>query len=195
MPIFFVFFGRSGAGKGTQADLLGKYLKEQDQEHPTYYFQTGGFFRDFLKKDTYTSKLVKETLKKGGLLPEFLPIWIWGQYLIDNYTGKENLILDGISRKFLESAVLDTALDYYNIKKRYIILLNVSEKWASERLFERGRSDDTKNEIKRRLGWYKEKVVPAVDFFRDKKEYLFLDINGEQKIEEVHKEIISQVTL
>jgi adenylate kinase len=194
MPNIYIFYGRSGAGKGTQADLLKKYLEQTDSEHATLHFETGGAFREFIKKDNYTTGLIKKTLDVGGLLPEFLPIWIWTQFFIDNFTGKENIILDGVARRMPEAPVLDSALKYYNFQKVFIIYLNVSRECVTERMKKRGRHDDTEENIKERLDWYEENVVPVVDYFRNNDRNTFLDVDGEPAIEEIHKEIISKIS-
>ena len=73
VPQTFIFIGRSGCGKGTQSELLHKYLDEHDkEEHLIFYLETGARFRDFIAKDNFTSKLAKkvsehkESGKRGG---------------------------------------------------------------------------------------------------------------------------------
>jgi adenylate kinase family enzyme len=68
----------------------------------------------------------------------------------------------------------------------------VSHEWATDKLLKRGREDDNKEEIENRLNWYYQNVVPALNFFRNDSYYKFLPINGEQTIEEVHKEILEK---
>ena len=74
-PQTYIFFGRSGSGKGTQAELLIKYLQEQKRE--VLYIETGRVFREFMEQDSYSARLTREMLSGGGLLPVFLPVWIW----------------------------------------------------------------------------------------------------------------------
>ena len=40
-PQTFIFVGRSGSGKGTQIELLQKYIKEQMPEIGSYLFVMG----------------------------------------------------------------------------------------------------------------------------------------------------------
>ena len=189
-PETFIFFGRSGSGKGTQADLLISYLQKKDPERKVIHIETGKQIREFLAENTYTSKLTQNIVKNGGLLPAFLPIWVWTEYLIRNFSGNEHLVLDGLSRRASEAPVLDSALSFYGIKHPFIILLNVSREWSKERLLNRGRSDDTVTDIERRLDWYDNNVLPAIEFFRTKPEYTFIEINGEQSIEKTHSDIL-----
>ena len=189
----FIFYGRSGSGKGTQAELLKKYLEKDNPEREVLYLQTGGRFREFIKRDTYTSGLVRDVLDEGKLLPAFLPIWVWTESLVDRFTWREHLIFDGICRRVFEAPVFDGAMKFYGREKPDIILLNVSDEWATTRLFERSRTDDTEKDIRTRLGWFESDVKPTIEFFKDNLDYSFHNINGEQTIEEVHHEIISKV--
>ncbi len=187
-PQAFVFFGRSGCGKGTQAKLLSDFLKSQGKE--VIYTETGSQFREFMKSESYSSRLVGEILKEGALIPVFLPIWIWTDILVKNFTGTQSLILDGVCRRFEESVALDSAFDFYKIEKPAIILMKVSKDWSFTRMMERKRADDTPEKINNRLDWYEKDVVPSFEYFKNKKGYNFIEINGEQTIENVHKDIL-----
>ncbi len=185
----FVFFGRSGCGKGTQAKRLVDFLKTKGRE--IVYVETGEQLRGFIKRGNYASKLVENIIKEGALIPVFLPIWIWTNIFLDNFSGKEDMVLDGVCRRFEESVALDSAFDFYKIEKPNIIVMNVSKDWSYTRMMERKRDDDTPEKIQNRLSWYEKDVVPSVDYFRNNSKYNFIEINGEQTIENVHKDIIS----
>lgn len=187
----FVFFGRSGCGKGTQAKLLMEFLKSKNRE--VIYTETGSKFREFIKSENYSGKLAGDILREGALIPVFLPIWIWTDILIKNFSGTQDLVLDGVCRRFEESVALDSAFDFYKIEKPNIILMNVSEKWSFARMTERQRADDTPEKIQNRLDWYKKDVVPSFEYFKNKDRFNFVEINGEQSVEDVHKEIINKL--
>ena len=190
----FVFIGRSGSGKGTQARLLEGYIKDVDSLNNVLYLETGARFRDFLKDSNYTAKLSQEIYKRGDLQPDFLAIRIWADELQEKLSGDEHLIFDGTPRQLREAYVLETALDFYQRKDVYIVYPNVSRKWSEEKLSKRGREDDKNlEEIKKRLDWYDEKVLPVIEYYRGNPRYHFLDINGEQTIEEVHNNIVEKV--
>jgi adenylate kinase family enzyme len=129
-------------------------------------------------------------MDEGGLLPEFLPIWIWTEYLVKHFSGEEHMVLDGLARRAHEAPILDSALRFYQREKPFVILINVSKKWAIERLLGRGRSDDNVSDIEKRVNWYYENVLPSVEYFKTNDFYNFIEINGEQEIEDVFKEII-----
>lgn len=190
-----IFYGKAGAGKGTQAQLLKKYLEERDKEHPVLYVETGAAFREFATQDNFTARLVKETLDTGGLLPEFLPVWIWTDLFIKNITENEHIILDGLARQRDEVPVLYHALQFYRRPSIAVIVLHVSRAWSVLRLSERGRTDDTEAEVDKRLRWFDENVIPAIGTWRSISGVLVREINGEQGMDIVHREIVKTLTV
>lgn len=194
-PQTFIFFGPSGSGKGTQAKLLIEELKKRDPGRNILYLETGQKLREFATEASLTARKTKEVLDNGGLMPEFLPVWLWTQYFIDHVSGDEHIILDGVSRRQHEALIIDSALQFYGRKNPTVISLEVSPKWATERMGERGRADDNEVEIKRRLEWYEKNVVPAINHFKNNPYYTFVPINGEQSIEDVHREILEKLKL
>lgn len=192
-PETFIFFGRSGCGKGTQAKMLMEYLAKEDPDRKSIYIETGAKIREFLAGESHTAKLVKEVIDHGGLLPEFIPIWIWTNHLIGNFSGNEHLFLDGLSRRIPEAPVLDSALTFYGRRRRIIVFIDVSRTWSKTRLLSRGRKDDNDRDIEARLDWYDINVLPTVEIFKKDPRYIFVRVHGEKTIDEVHKSIVSKV--
>lgn len=190
-PQAYIFIGRSGSGKGTQAELLIKKIKESGSK--TLHVETGAFFRDFIKRNLYTEVLAKKIVESGGLMPEAIAIHMWVSYLVDNFTGKEELVFDGAPRKLMEAELLDGVLKFYNIVNYKVIYINVGHDWSKDRLLGRGRKDDSEAGIEKRLEWFNTEVMPSVEFFKNNKDCHFIDVNGEQAIEQVHDEIIRKV--
>jgi adenylate kinase len=187
-----IFIGRSGCGKGTQVALYMNKLKEINGLN-TLHVETGSFFREFIKSSSYTSQITKGIVDTGGLMPESIVIGLWVNYLINNFTGKENLVFDGAPRKLCEATLLDGTLKFYNIQKYKVVYINVSREWASTRLLARGRKDDTKEGIEKRMAWFDKDVLPSVEFFKQNEDCEFIDINGEQTIDQVSEEILKKV--
>jgi len=194
-PETFIFIGRSGCGKGTQAELLKKYIEENDTSgRKIFYMEIGERFREFIKGNSFASGLSEEINKKGELQPEFLAVWIWANEFVNGLKGNEHLIIDGTPRKPREAKVFDSAMRFFNRENPNVIFVNVSREWAFDKLLKRGREDDEKTgEINKRLDWYENDVAPTVEFFKNSSDYKFHDINGEQSIENVHNEIIKKV--
>lgn len=189
-----MFIGRSGCGKGTQADLLMKEIKSRDPERDIFYLESGQKFRDFIERNTFSSNIAKSIMDKGDLQPSFLAIWNWSHLLVDNLKDNEHLIFDGTPRKLDEAMILDTALKFYSRAKPKVIHLKVSKEWSRDRLKARGRMDDkTSESIEKRLNWFDRDVLPTIDFYRTHPDYQLLEINGEQSIEEVQANILEAI--
>ncbi|MFA6445831.1 MAG: nucleoside monophosphate kinase [Candidatus Paceibacterota bacterium] len=189
----FIFIGRSGCGKGTQADLLMKKLHEVHGKENILHVETGALLREFIKGDSFTQKCTSEVVNSGGLLPEVVPVGLWADYLFKNYTGKEHLVFDGCPRKLHEAQLLDSALRFYKIEKPIIFYIDVSDEWAIDRLTARGRKDDTKEGVEKRMAWFESDVLPTINLYKNGSYYNFIKINGEQTPEEVSAEILASV--
>jgi adenylate kinase family enzyme len=192
-PQTFVFIGRSGCGKGTQAELLMKRLKENRLSDSIFYLETGQKFRDFISATGYSNELAKTIQVEGGLQPSFLAVWIWSDILIEKLRKDDHLFIDGTPRKLGEAITFLEALKFYS-RKPHIIYINVSRKWSEDRLEERHRSDDELYLVKRRLDWFDSEVMPAVEYFKDNLDVNFLDINGERSIEDIHQDIVKKLS-
>lgn len=191
--------GRSGCGKGTQAKLIHDVLAAKDDEKRNiFYLETGERFRDFIKGESFSSKLASEVNKVGGSQPAFLAVWNWAHLMVEQLTGEEHLVIDGTPRSFQEALVFDSAMTFYKREKPVVIYIDVSKDWSRERLTNRagveGRADDQKAEqIEKRLSWFDTDVVPAIDYFRINERYHYVHINGEQPIEKVHADIVAEL--
>lgn len=186
--------GKSGCGKGTQAELLKKRLEEHDGV-TVLYFETGEAFRTLSHADTYTGQLLARVMTTGDLTPVFLPVWAWTNFLIDHYTGKEHLIFDGLARREIEAPILDSAMEFYGIEHVNIVHIHVSDEWARERLLGRGRGDDHDKEITKRLAWFSENTMPAIEYFKTYERGHYHEINGERSIEDVHADVLAALGL
>jgi adenylate kinase family enzyme len=53
--------------------------------------------------------------------------------------------------------------------------------------------DDKSEDIAKRLAWYNTDVVPTIEYYKNNPRYKFIQIDGEQSIEDTHKEILSKL--
>ena len=193
-PKTYIFIGNSGCGKGTQAKLVSDHLKSIDNENKIFYMESGEKFREFINQPGYTQDLAKEIAEKGELQPSFLAVHIWSHLMIENMDENTHLLVDGASRTLSEAMTIDSAMEFYKRIEPTVIYLNVSDDWARERLAGRGRSDDKgADSVDRRLAWYKRDVLPAIEYLKTNHRYKFVEINGEQTIEQVWQEIKSKI--
>lgn len=199
LPQTYIFFGPSGSGKGKQAELLMTVLRQRDSSRRIVYIETGQKFREMSEKDSYTGREVNKIIDSGNLAPIFLPIWSWANALVENFSGEEFVVFDGTPRKLKEAEILDSAIKFYKMQNPIAISLEVSDDITTERLLKRGkkegREDDSLEEIKKRLEFYKTDVIPAIEYFKNNSYYKFIAINGEQSIEDVHQEILGKLIL
>lgn len=192
-PLTILFIGRSGCGKGTQIKLLREYLKKNDSG-PILYVYAGKKMRELIEnKKTLTAELTKEIMLLGGKQPNFLAIWAWSEELVGKMERDTHLIIDGSPRSELEAKILDEALEFYKRHAVFPVLLDVGYEWSLERLKARGRSDDTEEAIKNRMKYFGKYVQPAIDYYENESKNKLVRVNGEQSIEDVHKEVLKKI--
>jgi len=193
----FIFIGSSGSGKGTQVALLREEVLKRSPETPIFYLQTGQHFREFIKADSLAAQIAKSAIDSGGRAPDFLAMYIWSKIFVENITGDEHLIIDGSPRSLNEAVNLDIALKFFRRERPVVIYIKVSKEWSIEHLLSRAqkesRADDTRESIDRRMAWFESDVIPAVEKFRRDRDYDFIEVDGEQSIEKVHRDIMTQV--
>lgn len=187
-----IFIGRSGCGKGTQVNLYMKKLEEINGLK-TIHVETGSLLRALVKTGSYTGQKTAEIIGTGLLMPESIVIGLWVNHLTTNFTGNENLVFDGAPRRLTEAELLNMTLSFYKIPKYKVIYINVGKEWATARLLARGRGDDTKDGIEKRLSWFDADVMPCIEYFKKQKNCEVIEINGEQTIEQVSEELISKI--
>lgn len=197
-PHAFMFMGRPGAGKGTQAQLLIETLAKKDPNRKVIHIETGAEFRKFNEGPSYTSKLGKQIVDTGGLMPVFMTVYLWGSALVERFTGQEHLIFDGTPRKLLEAQLVEGVFPFYGIKAD-LIYLDVHHDESKKRLLLRGklqgRKDDAEEAIERRKIAYDKEVHPTVEYFRTHHLVKFHDIDGIGTIPEVHARILKSLGL
>lgn len=194
-PQTFIFIGRSGCGKGTQADLLVKKLKENDPSRDTLYIYSGQEFRKFIQGQSFTAKRSNEYYQTGKLQPDFLAVRMWVDVLTEKYDGNSHLIFDGTPRKVHEAGVLESIFDFYGFANPVVIDIDISPEETLRRLLMRKRQDDNEDDIKKRLDWYETDVAPTTEYLRNNSRYNFIQINGERSIEEIHADIVKHLGL
>ena len=129
-------------------------------------------------------------MTRGNLQPDFITDSIVTNILISSLDSKKNLIADGYPRTLVQSANFKEMMRFYERRNVKIIYIELSKAEAMKRNLLRGRDDDMKEGIEKRFDEYLNKVVPAMNYFKDKEGYTIYTINGEQTIESVRRDII-----
>ncbi len=186
----FVFIGRSGCGKGTQAALLTTYLEGKGYE--VLKLGTGDFARERAQKNTLTGKWIKSILEAGG----FFPHWLAGALMVEMIEpqltkAEQVLLLDGSPRRMHEAEVLDDFMTHLKRPAVRAIHLEISAEECRRRLLARGRGDDTEEAITSRLTWYETQVAPVLGYYGNR----LIAVNGEDDVDTIHKNLIASLSL
>lgn len=191
-PLTLLAFGRSGCGKGTQLKLLSTKIEELKSKKPLS-FATGDFFRDLFSQDTYSAKIAEEVTNMGKLQPLFLTVSMWGNAFVANLKEDSVLFIDGFPRRLDEAKMLDEALKFF--KRENIVVLDflVSRETSKDRMIKRGRIDDTLENAETRLDWYDTDVTAGLNYIKDLPGYVYLPIDGERTIEEIHVDVMDKL--
>lgn len=208
-PQIIILFGRSGCGKGTQAKLL---IKEFGFE----YLGSGKFLRARTEKSDFTGKKLKKVIESGVLVPTPIMFRIWAEEIEEmrEKIDKKGVIIDGSPRCLLEAELMDEVFKWYGWKDIKVILLDISEQEAFDRLTKRRickecgrlipwvgdfrgmkvcdacgeelitRIDDKPEAIRARLAYFKKDVQPAIDYYQ--KQGRLIKIDGQKSIEDVY---------
>ena len=209
-----ILFGAPGAGKGTQAsEIVRKYKLT--------HISTGEMFRSAIAKKTAMGELANSYISKGCLVPDDITVEIVKERLAQE-DCKNGFILDGFPRTLHQAECLEGILLELNIKIDYVIDIEVDTDKVIERLTGRRvcrscgtsyhvmfnkprvenicdvcggelytRKDDNVESVAVRLKTYQEQTKPLIDYYT--KKGILLDINGQQEIKDVFKEIVSKL--
>lgn len=206
-----VLMGLPGAGKGTQADLI---IKEFDIPH----ISTGDIFRAAIKNQTEMGKKAKSYIDAGNLVPDEVVNGIVAERLAQDDT-KKGFMLDGFPRNLVQAKALNKMLEDDGRQLDAVINIHVSPDVLVDRLSARfmckncgasynrlyrmpkvegtcdvcgghefyQRDDDKPATVKNRLDVNIKLNTPLVDFYKN--QGVLHNINGEQSIEDVYKDV------
>lgn len=197
-PQAFIFIGRSGAGKGTQAKLLMEEIAKKDPAQKVLYVETGAEFRKFMETKGYVPEATKRIIDSGTLMPEFMPIYMWAKVLTERFSGSEIVIFDGTPRKMIEAKSMDSLFPFLGMAKPQVIYIDLDPDSAMQRLSLRskeGRADDDAHGIASRQKEFEKHVQPVVEYYKENPDFTFIHIDGSGSIADVHKDIMSKIVL
>ncbi len=181
-PLALVLFGRQGAGKGTQCDLL---VERTGAAH----ISTGDMLRAAIAEGTPLGLQAKELLDAGDLVPDELIIGIVRDRLAADDIAAHGWILDGFPRTLAQAEALWALLGPDGI--RLALNIDVPLDLVRERMLGRGRADDNDEAIDRRLELYEAETTQAIDFFAEQGRLVTVD--GVGTVDEVAARIAAAI--
>lgn len=173
-----IIIGIQGSGKSTQGKLLGEKLQLP-------YLSTGHIFRVLSKENTPLGKQIKVLMNAGFLIPDEKTLKIVEEYLTrSEYQG--GYVLDGFPRTLVQA-------QKFNQDINKVIFLKISDKEALWRISGREeiREDETLMAIRKRIELFNKFTEPVLDYYN--KKGILLEVNGEQTIEDIDKEIVKKL--
>lgn len=212
--MYLILFGAPGAGKGTQADVLTNELSLP-------HVASGDLFRNALAQGTELGQLARSYMERGALVPDAVTIRMIQERLAlaDCATG---CLLDGFPRTLAQANALDEMMAAGGKQIDKVLYINVSSEELIRRLSGRWicrncqtpfhivfnpprvagvcdrcggelyqRADDTAEAVKNRLEVYDAQTAPVIDYYQ--KQSKIIEINGEQAVDAVAKEIVAAV--
>jgi len=184
MAIKIILFGLPGSGKDTQAEsLAGKF------GIPT--FSAGDLLRKEARSGSELGRLIAPYLERGEIVPNGVAGNIMRLQIQD----------PNVQRTGYVSVNYPRSRDSF---KRYlewdhptaVIILDVPDETARQRLLARGRSDDTEETIARRIKNYRETNVPLYEWLNttDIPTFHFDGTKSAETITDEIKKVVSQIS-
>lgn len=214
MATYIVLLGAPGVGKGTQADIL-------TQRTGLVHISTGDLFREHIRLDTELGKLAQKYMHKGGLVPDDVTVAMVKKR-ISRADCKLGVVLDGFPRTIAQAKATRAMLDEIGEEISVVPYITVSDDVLIKRLSGRRtcrenghifhvlfnppkkegvcdidgselyqRDDDTVETAKRRIQVYAKQTSPLIEYYR--KEGKLAEIQGDQSIEDIAKDLLAVV--
>jgi adenylate kinase len=171
--------GPQGAGKGTQADLLGKNLNIP-------HISTGDIFRANVTAGTEVGVLAKKYMDAGELVPEEVTRAMVATRLAEP-DAERGFLLDGFPRTVGQAEWLEELLRTNDHDLDAVLLIDAPDEVLLERMQARGRADDTTEAITRRLALYHSETTPLLEHYAS----LLVAVDGVGTVDEVQQRALT----
>jgi adenylate kinase len=174
-----LILGPPGAGKGTQAAMVCRAIGIP-------HVSTGAMLRDNVARATELGLQATEIMDSGDLVPDEIVIAMVRERLAES-DAVCGFLLDGFPRTRAQAEALDAALGGAGLDA--VLSVEVPEEEIVQRIFLRGRSDDTEEAIRTRLAVYEEQTAPLIAFYQDRG--LLRSVDGVGAVDDVLARIVA----
>jgi adenylate kinase len=175
-----LIFGPPGAGKGTQAQYVATHFRIP-------HVSTGDIFRANMRDDTPLGREARTYAERGELVPDAVTNAMVEQRLAETDCAG-GFLLDGYPRTVDQADALDRVLAARDTELDAVINLIVPDGEIVERLAKRGRADDARETVERRLHVYHETTKPLIGRYRAQS--VLRDVEGVGAIDEITARIL-----
>ncbi|KAM4059291.1 adenylate kinase domain-containing protein [Hirsutella rhossiliensis] len=185
--IRMILIGPPGAGKGTQAPKI-------KERFSCCHLATGDMLRSQVAKKTALGREAKKIMDQGGLVSDDIVIGMIKAELDNNKECRGGFILDGFPRTVPQAEGLDSMLQERNQKLQHAVELQIDDALLVTRITGRlvhpasGRSDDTAEALKKRLGTYHQQTAPVVAYYQ--KTGIWKGVDASQPAGQVWKKVL-----
>jgi len=185
-PVFIIFFGPPGCGKGTQAKKIKDDLGLEQ-------VSTGELFRKHLSQQTPLGVKAQEYMARGELVPDEITIDMVRERLKqpDCATGA---IFDGFPRTSDQAIALDNLLAELGAELCMVVDFALPLDIARERLLGRqeGRADDRPEVIEKRLSDHAKVEASVMPHYRAKPG-LVKSVDSDRPIDDIYQDVLALV--
>jgi adenylate kinase len=177
-----------GAGKGTQAEKLA-------DRYRIAHLSSGALLRDEVTKGTQIGTVAADYLRRGDLVPDELVFEMLVEPVLEAVRNG-GYVLDGFPRTLRQAeAAYSVAQEIQDIELQAVVSLRVGRDELRRRLRARahreGRTDDDEVAIAHRFEVFETETEPLLEFYAQRG--ILLEIDGEQSVEDVFRDITSAV--
>lgn len=179
-----IFFGPPGAGKGTQARIIAKYLNLP-------HLSTGDILRSKINQNDELAIKLKEILASGKLVSDDILNSIVSDKIINDC--RNGFILDGYPRTLDQSSYLNNLMDKKNLKLDYIFNIEIEFNILKDRIIKRSkeekRDDDNLEVLGTRYKEYLKTTKNVSNYYSEISPNIFHELDGNDQIDEITKKI------
>ena len=178
--LVIILLGPPGAGKTTQAQFLKK------RYHIPFFSAAEIVRKSYGKKKSKESRRVEPQAESGELLSDEA----LNQLMLQNFKKSDftrGFILDGYPANRVQAEFFSSTLRELRLPEPAVVLLEVPDSVARQRMMARGRADDKPATIERRLADYHREIAAVREAYQPDR---MLRVDGTKAEQEISHEIV-----